>query len=104
MASSVIRNQINAKLAGIKADEKTLVVLKGIPVSYVDPSVDKVDLSSVIENKMGYFMSIYGKRKYLSYEEFLLLADFALAHLRITCIWSSIQSKIALRKRQKKDY
>ena len=82
MASSVIRNQINAKLAGIKADEKTLVVLKGIPVSYVDPSVDKVDLSSVIENKMGYFMSIYGKRKYLSYEEFLLLADFALAQYK----------------------
>ena len=82
MASSVIRNQINAKLAEIKADEKTLVVLKGIPVSYVDPSVDKVDLSSVIENKMGYFMSIYGKRKYLSYEEFLLLADFALAQYK----------------------
>lgn len=82
MASSVIKNQINAKLAEINADEKTLVVLKGIPVSYVDSSIGKIDLATVIDNKMGYFMSIYGKRKYLSYEEFLLLADFALAQYK----------------------
>ena len=82
MGSSVIRNQINAKLSEITTNDKTLVVLKGIPVSYVDPSIQKIDLASVVDNKMGYFMSIYGKRQYLSYEEFLLLADFALAQYK----------------------
>lgn len=79
MGSSVLKNQINSKLAEIKADEKTIVVLKGIPLSYVDSSINKINLSSVIDNKLGYFMSIYGKRKYLSYEEFLLLVEFVIA-------------------------
>ena len=74
MGSSVIRNQINAKLSEITTNDKTLVVLKGIPVSYVDPSIQKIDLASVVDNKMGYFMSIYGKRQYLSYEEFFRYA------------------------------
>ena len=82
MGSGVIKNQISAKLSGIKDDEKTLIVLKGIPVSYVDPTIDKINLADVIDNKMGYFMSIYGKRKYLSYEEFLLLIDFAIAQYK----------------------
>lgn len=82
MGSSVIRNQINDKLSEITTNDKTLVVLKGIPVSYVDSSIQKIDLASVVDNKMGYFMSIYGKRQYLSYEEFLLLADFALAQYK----------------------
>ncbi len=82
MGNTVIRNQINAKLSEITANDKTLVVLKGIPVSYVDSSIQKIDLASVVDNKMGYFMSIYGKRQYLSYEEFLLLADFALAQYK----------------------
>ena len=62
MGSSVIRNQINDKLSEITTNDKTLVVLKGIPVSYVDSSIQKIDLASVVDNKMGYFMSIYGKR------------------------------------------
>lgn len=82
MGSSVIRNQINAKLSEIAINDKSLVVLKGIPVSYVDSSIQKIDLASLIDNKIGYFMSIYGKRQYLSYEEFLLLADFALAQYK----------------------
>ena len=43
MGSSVIRNQINDKLSEITTNDKTLVVLKGIPVSYVDSSIQKID-------------------------------------------------------------
>ncbi len=80
--SSIIRNQIKTKLSEIMVDDRVLIVLKGIPLSYVDPAIDRIDLSSVVDNKMGYFMSIYGKRMYLSYEEFLLLADFAIAQYK----------------------
>ena len=46
MGSSVIRNQINAKLSEITTNDKTLVVLKGIPVSYVDPSIHTMSSSA----------------------------------------------------------
>ena len=74
MANNVILNRIKEKISELVVDEKSLIVLKGIPVAIVDPSIDKINLAELIENKMGYFMSLYGKRKILSYEEFLLLA------------------------------
>lgn len=82
MRGSVIENQIKEKISGIRVDEKTLIVLKGIPLSIVDASITKISLDQVIENKMGYFMSIFGKRLYVSYEEFLLLADFMVAQYK----------------------
>ncbi len=86
MSSSVIKKQINQKISSLNLDEKTLVVLKGIPVSYVDASVGKIELANVIENKLGYFMSISGKRQYLSYEEFLLISDFAISQYKVIYI------------------
>lgn len=81
MGGSVIANQIKEKIKEINADDKTLIVLKGIPISIVDSSIE-ISLNKVIENKMGYFMSIYGKRSYVLYEEFLLLADFMIAQYK----------------------
>lgn len=82
MANNVILNRIKEKISELVVDEKSLIVLKGIPVAIVDPSIDRINLAELIENKMGYFMSLYGKRKILSYEEFLLLADFAVAQYK----------------------
>ena len=82
MMGAVIANQIKEKISGISVDEKTLIVLKGIPLSIVDSSITKISLDQVIENKMGYFMSIFGKRSYVSYEEFLLLIDFMVAQYK----------------------
>lgn len=82
MRGSVIENQIKEKISNISVDEKTLIVLKGIPLSIVDSSINKISLDQVIENKMGYFMSTFGKRSYVSYEEFLLLADFIVAQYK----------------------
>lgn len=82
MSDSVISKQIMEKINEISVNEKTLVVLKGIPLSIVDHSIERISLDKVIENKMGYFMSIYGKRFFVSYEEFLLLADFMIAQYK----------------------
>jgi ATP-dependent DNA helicase RecQ len=80
--NTLISKITETRITEINVDEKTLIVLKGIPISMVDSSVEKIHLEDVIENRMGYFMSIYGKRKALSYEEFLLLADFAVAQYK----------------------
>lgn len=82
MNSSVIAKQVKEKINDISVNEKTLIVLKGIPMSILDSSIDRISLEQVIENKMGYFMSIYGKRSFVSYEEFLLLADFMVAQYK----------------------
>lgn len=82
MADRVIENRIKEKLAGLHIKDNAIVVLKGIPLSYVDDSVEKINLSDVVSNKLGYFMSVSGKRQYLSYEEFLLLSDFVVAQYK----------------------
>lgn len=89
MANNVIINKINEKVAQITDNEKVLVVLKGIPLNCVDDSGIIIDLSEVIENKMGYFMNLYGKRRFISYEEFLLLSDFILAQYKEVYILSN---------------
>ena len=86
MSNTVIINKIQEKISEIEVDEKSIVVLKGIPISVVGDSVDKINLSDVIEDKMGYFMSVYGKRRFLSYEEFLLLGDFVVAQYKYVYI------------------
>ena len=75
-------NQIKYRLGTLNVDENAIVVLKGIPMSIVDPTVGKIKLSDVVSNKLGYFMAIFGKRKFLSYEEFLLMADFVVSQYK----------------------
>lgn len=79
MVSSVIANRFAEKLTELDLDGHSIVVLKGIPLSVADPSAGQVDLADVVSNKIGYFLSILGKRTFLRYEEFLLLADFIVA-------------------------
>lgn len=82
MSGSIIISQINDKIRSLNIDKKSVVVLKGIPISFVTPEVNKIVLSDVVNDKMGYFMSIYEKRNFLSYEEFLLISDFAIAQYK----------------------
>ena len=82
MANMVIANRINKKLDELAMDSNSIVVLKGIPLSIVDSSTGKVNLSDVVSNKLGYFMSIFEKRKFLTYEEFVLLADFVVSQYK----------------------
>ena len=82
MPNMVMANQIRDKLETLSIDDSSVVVLKGIPLSIVDPSADKIKLADVVSNKLGYFMSIFGKRKFLAYEEFLLMADFIVSQYK----------------------
>lgn len=86
MSNAVIFNKIQEKIQEIGIEEKAIIVLKGIPLSVVDDSVEKINLKKIVENKMGYFMSIYGNRKYLTYEEFLLMSDFVVSQYKYVYI------------------
>ena len=82
MANAVILNKLHEKISEIETNDNVIIVLKGIPLEVVDSTVDKIELSKIIDNKMMYFMSIYGNRKFLTYEEFLLMSDFVVAQYK----------------------
>lgn len=82
MANRVIKNSIDARVAALAAGDNSIIVLKGIPLSIVDSEHAQIDLSAVVSNKLGYFMSIFGRRRFLSYEEFLLLSDFVVSQYK----------------------
>lgn len=89
MANDVIQNAIRKKIEELSNEPNSIIVLKGIPVSYVDASIGKIDLSKAVEDKMGYFMSVYKGRKVISYEEFLLIADFVVLQYRTVFVLSN---------------
>ena len=78
MANSILKKSINDRLAEIGSDDNAIVVLKGIPMAAIDTENTIIDPEKITQNKMGYFFNnIYSaKRKYISYEEFLLLRSF----------------------------
>lgn len=82
MASKVIAKCLAGKLEELNIDNNSIIVLKGIPLSAADASVERINLSDVVSNKLGYFMSVLGRRKFLSYEEFLLLSEFIVSQYK----------------------
>ena len=72
----------------LQAEDNIIVVLKGIPISAVDPeNAALVDLEKVVSNKLMYFFGITSsKRKYITYEEFLLMSDFVLTQYKTVYI------------------
>lgn len=77
MTNTVIKSKINEILSEIQDRENSIVVLKGIPLEVVNDEVaETIDLESIVENKLKYFFDIYGKRQFLTYEEYLLLSSF----------------------------
>ncbi len=59
------------------SDEKNIFVLKGVPLAFVD---EAEDLEAAINDPLSYFIALTsGGRKFLSYEEFLLLKAFIFA-------------------------
>ena len=53
MANMVIANRIKEKIEELAADSNSIIVLKGIPLSIVDPSIGKVNLSDVVSNMLS---------------------------------------------------
>lgn len=89
MVNTVITDRIHEKLVNLEAADNSIVVLKGIPLQAVDRTIENIDLSKIVENKIMYFMSAFGTRKFLSYEEFLLLADFVVAQYQEIYIFNN---------------
>ena len=79
MRQIILEEQLRKKIMELKQKEKTLFVLKGIPVSCLDLVDGKMNLEALVNDKFGYFGNVIKTRNYMSYEEFLLLADFAVA-------------------------
>ena len=78
MANTVLFSRINKRINEINASENSVIVLKGIPMSAVSPENEVANVENVIKNKLAYFMKIYGKRRFLTFEEFLMLNSFVL--------------------------
>lgn len=89
MSNRVVANRVRDELNLINPGNDAIVVLKGIPISMVDSDVEKIDLAALVSNKLEYFMSIYGKRKILTYEEFILMADFIVSQYKKVYIFNN---------------
>lgn len=78
MSNSMIFNKIKEKIANIQDEDKSIIVLKGIPLEIADKdNAANISLEEVTSNKAAYlFMKVVGKRKFITYEEFLMLNSF----------------------------
>ena len=77
MTYSDIKTKIDETISNLPDLENSIIVLKGIPMETVDPeAASQMNFEKIISNKLQYFFEIYGKRKYISYEELLLLNRF----------------------------
>ena len=77
MNSDVIKSKIQDKLSEIQDLEDSIIVLKCISLDTIDmENAKKINLEAVVKNKLKYFFDIYDKRKFLTYEEYLLLNSF----------------------------
>ena len=80
MPNIVLVSKINQRISELEnQDENVIIVLKGIPMELVDSkNAQSIDLESIAKNKLKYLFDIYGKRKYITYEEFLMLNNFVI--------------------------
>lgn len=78
MANNVLNRKIQEQLSKISDSTNHIVVLKGIPMSAVDPSCELEPIEEAVKNKLSYFMKIFSKRKFLTFEEFIMLNSFIL--------------------------
>lgn len=76
MMNSVISQAVAEKVSRIGDEDNVIIVFKGISVGVLDIENSEIDIEQVARDKFGHFMKIYNKRKYISYEEFLLLKSF----------------------------
>ena len=84
MSDAVMKRQIKERLDALQVEDNSIVVLKGIPISVVDPeNATQIDLEKAASNKLSYFFGITtSNRRFLTYEEFLLISDFVLSQYK----------------------
>ena len=77
--NEIILRRVKEKLSGLPCGKNFAVVLKGVPLSFVDEKFS-ADLDAAKKNPLNYFYALAnGGRKIFSYEEFLLLSSFVFA-------------------------
>lgn len=86
MANSILIKKINDAVERIGSKNNQIVVLKGIPMDVVDSDCQPAPLEEIVKDKLKYFMAIYNNRKYITYEEFLLLNSFVLTQYESICV------------------
>lgn len=78
MTNEIISERLKILLDGLPHEKNFVVVLKGVPLSFVGEE-NFCDLDAAAENPMTYFFRLVNdERKFLSYEEFLLTSAFVL--------------------------
>ena len=71
----VLGNRLNEIIKDIDVSEKTIIVLKG--VSLDSEKQNNIDIEKLVLNPIEYFFEITkSNRKYVAYEEYLLLQSF----------------------------
>lgn len=79
MTNKIISNILRKKIAALP-EENSAVVLKGVPLNFVDDKNLPEDLDTAKENPMNYFSRLtIGGRNIFTYEEFLLMKPFIIA-------------------------
>ena len=79
MSNTILRKKIDEQISKLLIDEKSIIVLKGIPLEAVTHDYKTVYMEDIVNNKIRYFYEeIVKKRRFISYEELLLLNSFIL--------------------------
>ena len=78
MINAVLKRTVVEKISSLGEEDNVIIVLKGIPIEAVDSENGSIAIEQVAKDKFGHFMKIYSGRKYIFYEEFLLLKSFIL--------------------------
>ncbi|WP_312458316.1 hypothetical protein, partial [Proteiniclasticum sp.] len=85
MSALMMKERIREKILNIPDDTNVLIVLKGIPIELVESylAIRNIDLSKLLDNKIAYLMElITSRRRYVTYEEFLLMSDLILSQYK----------------------
>lgn len=78
VANNILIKKINKKISEINTLDNSIVVLKGIPISLISPESKTLPVEEIIQNKLSYFMKIFPVRRFITFEEFLLLNSFVI--------------------------
>jgi len=79
--AGTVEKTVWEKIRDISSDDKTLIVLKGIPLTCA--GLNHCHLEQMLAGKMAYFIKlVQSGRKIICYEEFITLYDYILAEYR----------------------
>lgn len=76
----IILQRLREKFESLPPEENSAIVLKGVPLSFIDDGNFPEDLAAAVNDPLNYFIGLKSSgRKFLSHEEFLLLNAFIFA-------------------------